>query len=428
MGREHSRIMTNTKPNWKVQVDGGGRLVIPSEVLTRYGLKPGAEICFDEATNELRLRRPITHLAKVYIEPTNYCNLDCRFCMRKGWDEPIGQMAKGTFARIVEGLRSFLPPPLVFFGGFGEPLAHPQIVDMVTQIKGLGGSVELITNGTMLSPDLSQQLISAGLDMLWVSLDGATAESYADVRLGATLPEVLANLTRFRQARWGRDLDLLTPQLGIEFVAMRRNIHDLPAVLHLGNRLGAKRFLVSNILPYTYEMCREVLYSLALSDICYLPSMRNPRLDLPKMDINEITREPLYRVLRGGVNGSFSSNDAGVAENRCPFIEGGATAISWEGNLSPCLSLMHNYVSFLNERERFSRRFVVGNINEVDLPGLWNSPDYVGFRERVQAFGFSPCSVCGGCEYSKGNEEDCFGNTFPTCGGCLWAQGVIRCP
>ncbi len=26
------------------------------------------------------------------------------------------------------------------------------------------------------------------------------------------------------------------------------------------------------------------------------------------------------------------------------------------------------------------------------------------------------------------NEEDCFGNTFPTCGGCLWAQGVIRCP
>jgi len=26
------------------------------------------------------------------------------------------------------------------------------------------------------------------------------------------------------------------------------------------------------------------------------------------------------------------------------------------------------------------------------------------------------------------NEEDCFANPFPTCGGCLWAMGVIQCP
>jgi hypothetical protein len=29
---------------------------------------------------------------------------------------------------------------------------------------------------------------------------------------------------------------------------------------------------------------------------------------------------------------------------------------------------------------------------------------------------------------TESNQEDCFGNTFPTCGGCLWAQGFIRCP
>jgi len=37
--------------------------------------------------------------------------------------------------------------------------------------------------------------------MLWVSLDGATPDSYADVRLGAALPEVLANLKSFRNIR-----------------------------------------------------------------------------------------------------------------------------------------------------------------------------------------------------------------------------------
>ena len=35
---------------------------------------------------------------------------------------------------------------------------------------------------------------------------------------------------------------------------------------------------------------------------------------------------------------------------------------------------------------------------------------------------------CGWYDFSLANEEDCFGNAFPTCGGCLWSQGVIRCP
>jgi len=71
---------------------------------------------------------------------------------------------------------------------------------------------------------------------------------------------------------------------------------------------------------------------------------------------------------------------------------------------------------------------VVGSVIECDLIELWNDPEYVAFRERVQLFDFSPCTFCGGCEMAESNEEDCFGNPFPTCGGCLWAQGVIRCP
>ena len=152
------------------------------------------------------LYQPVTHLSKIYIEPTNRCNLECRTCIRNVWDEPLGEMSSATFARIVEGIRSFSPPPTVFFGGLGEPLAHPDIVEMVGQVKALGSSVELITNGTLLTKPLSKQLIDAGLDVLWVSLDGATPESYADVRLGAALPEVLANLAGFREVRLVKDL------------------------------------------------------------------------------------------------------------------------------------------------------------------------------------------------------------------------------
>jgi hypothetical protein len=64
----------------------------------------------------------------------------------------------------------------------------------------------------------------------------------------------------------------------------------------------------------------------------------------------------------------------------------------------------------------------------MDLLEIWDSESYADLRERVQRFDFSPCTFCSGCELSTDNVEDCLGNTGLVCGGCLWAQGVIRCP
>ncbi len=71
------------------------------EVASRYGLKPGAQVYIDDGTNGLCLRRTMTHLAKVYIEPTKECNLECRTRIRNVWDEPLGQMSRATFNRII---------------------------------------------------------------------------------------------------------------------------------------------------------------------------------------------------------------------------------------------------------------------------------------------------------------------------------------
>jgi hypothetical protein len=59
---------------------------------------------------------------------------------------------------------------------------------------------------------------------------------------------------------------------------------------------------------------------------------------------------------------------------------------------------------------------------------LRNNRGYVAYRQRVQNFAFAPCTACGGCDLSEANLEDCLGNEFPVCGGCLWAQAVIQCP
>jgi MoaA/NifB/PqqE/SkfB family radical SAM enzyme len=382
------------------------------------------------------------HLAKLYIEPTAHCNLDCRTCIRNNWDEPMGNMSKAVLDRIIVGLKDFSPPPSVFFGGFGEPLFHPDIIDMVTRVKKLGAKVELITNGTLLTEEMSRELVQAGLDMLWVSLDGATPESYADIRLGAALPQILENLKSFHEVlirvnnsgptvydpvsggQYFTPDFTHSPKLGIAFVAMKRNIADLPAVLNIGQRFGAEHFMVTNILPYTREMVDEVLYYPALNH------NRSMKLDLPGMGVSDAAYSAMYQAVHN-IYGTWIGNNPDNLGGHCPFIEKGAGAIAWDGSLSPCLPLMHSHSSFLGHMRYFehsSRRWAIGNVTEKSLYELWYTPEHMAFRERVQNFEFSPCTDCGGCEFSEKNEEDCYGNKFPTCGGCLWAQGVIQCP
>ncbi len=409
------------------QVDEAGRLVLPPEVVRRFGLHPGAKVRLDEGGNHLRMHRPVSQLTKVYVEPTVACNLDCITCFRNEWEKPSGQMSDETFAAILGGLKEIEPVPSVYFGGIGEPLHHRKIPSWVAQAKALGSKVELITNGTLLTEGLSIQLIDAGLDLLWVSLDGASTDAFADVRLGANLPQIQENMKRFSRLRPADHHP--KPEIGVAFVAMRRNMADLPHVIRLGRSFKAKHFSVSNLQPATADMQAETVFRQTVHDIAYLEAPHLPRLKLPRMDFDEWTRDALFEAFNSQLNIEFAGNNWSGANDTCNFVESGTTSIAWNGDVSPCWPLMHTHTSFFHQKPRLSRKHVIGNVADRPLRELWLDPEYVAYRERLHNFAFAPCSFCGGCDLSEANEEDCIGNTtFPVCGGCLWAQGIIQCP
>lgn len=400
--------------------------MLPPELAAQFGILPGERVPIEVQPNTLRLKRPTGNLARVYVEPTNICNLDCLTCMRNVWDEPLGRMSAAVFSRVLHGVECISPRPTVFFGGYGEPLAHPQIVEMVRQAKATGANVELITNATLLDEACASSLMDAGLDMLWVSLDGAKPESYADVRLGAALSQVLENLARFRSLRPPEAGS--RPLLGIAFVAMRRNLDDLPEIIRIGSRLGASRFSVSNVLAHTPELREQSLYqrSLYSGEAQTLPF--SAQVDLPRLDMDERALSILAQLLNGNVSISFAGTQLAQTINTCPFIENGSLSVRWDGAVSPCLPLLHTHDSYLDERERRTQAYTTGSVLDADLPEIWNQPKYRALRERLQAFDFSPCVFCNSCDMAENNQEDCFGNPAPTCGGCLWSQGLIRCP
>ena len=427
--------------------DRDGHLILPEWVQAEYDTDDS--LLITQHPEGILILPSIRKLKKLYIEPTNLCNLNCLTCVRNSWEEKSGFMSDEVFGSILKGIAEFDPVPSVFIGGFGEPLMHPGIVDMVEKLHATNARVEIITNGTLLTKEMSEALIQAGISTLWVSIDGARPESYADIRLGAELDNVIKNITYF--SNYFHHHGLTRIQLGIVFVMMRRNIADLPQIRDLAWKVGASQLLLTNVLPYTPEMRHEALYHNSLNETCAPePDYNLPlvmpflsyadditdgmvpqstlRTSLSRTDLNNFTALHLSSLMKPGVNLYYGDNNFRSLNNRCPFLERSSTAVSWDGYISPCLPLMHDYIHYLDNWERYSKSWKIGNVAQRSIRELWDEPDYIEFRKRVQRFEFSPCPLCGGCELLNSNDEDCFGNKFPTCGGCLWAQGFIRCP
>ena len=331
-----------------IQLDDQGHLILPEEVLNQYRLVPGSTTRLETSEQGILISRSSSSPAMVYVEPTNACNLDCSTCMRNVWEEPPGWMAWQTYEHILDALGTITPAPGLFFGGMGEPLAHPKIREMVSAACQAGVEVELITNGILLDEQTLAWMMACGLKRLWVSIDGATPESYADVRLGDALPLVINNLNRLQALR--ALSGARAPKLGIAFVAMRRNIADLPEVIRLGKRLGADQFSITNVLPYTYELSSELLYTLSMYNNNLQPTRWSPQIALPRMDKHKMIIENLARVVRENNIVQVSRQDLKLGINTCPFVEKGSLSIRWDGEVSPCIPLLHTHSSFLEQK------------------------------------------------------------------------------
>src|SRR3972149_9748265 len=127
--------MTSYKQVTWAEVDEQGRLILPQEIAASYGLTPGSKARLDDGENFVRLHRPTSQLTRIYIEPTDHCNLDCVTCYRNTWHEPLGRMTDATYARILDGVKLIEPRPTIFFGGIGEPTLHSHLPDWLGQAR-----------------------------------------------------------------------------------------------------------------------------------------------------------------------------------------------------------------------------------------------------------------------------------------------------
>jgi MoaA/NifB/PqqE/SkfB family radical SAM enzyme len=107
------------------------------------------------------------HPIVAHIIPIRRCNLACTYCNE--FDDVSKPVPIETMLRRIDCLADLGTTVITISGG--EPLLHPELDDIIRQIRKRGAIATLITNGYLLTPDRIQRLNRAGLDHLQISID-----------------------------------------------------------------------------------------------------------------------------------------------------------------------------------------------------------------------------------------------------------------
>lgn len=365
---------------------------------------------------------------KLYIEPTSLCNLSCEMCFRKSWiNESFGNIRTEAVLKLMDEPMFRENVRTVFFGGMGEPLIHPDIMTMISAAKERGKRVELITNGTSLKGTKPQKLVELGVDKVWVSIDSFDPEGYGKIQVGSSFSEVVYNIEHFNEARKGS-----RTKLGLTFVVMKSNILQLTEFEHFADFILADDVNISNMIPNTPEMESETLaYQTIFEDYIHphYYDKKKTMVAMFRMTEDDLAENPGIEKLLDKYRALLWRGEPLLRrENSCKFITGGECFIRWDGQVMPCMGLLHSAHTCLHGTVRTVMSHSFGSVYEQSLSDIWNSEAYAHFRERVAAFNFAPCTTCGGCLRREGTADDCISSDGPVCGACLWGQGVARCP
>ncbi len=105
---------------------------------------------------------------RVDLNLTYRCNNDCIHCYSSSPRE-TEELSSEDWKKVLRIFHELGVPQVTFTGG--EPTLREDLVDLVSEAQKLGMVSGIVTNGTLLSEDLSRRLAEAGLDYAQITLE-----------------------------------------------------------------------------------------------------------------------------------------------------------------------------------------------------------------------------------------------------------------
>lgn len=152
---------------------------------------------------------PLTLPLCVGIEPTNLCNFKCVMCYHGNNEyaeeaKPLKNMEWDIFLKVLSDLKNWTDDAgekikLLKLYDLGEPLLHPRFCDMLKAVKDadVAEQVEITTNASLLTREISEKLVEHGLDIIRISVYGIEEERNRQITKSNYTPSDIWENVRF---------------------------------------------------------------------------------------------------------------------------------------------------------------------------------------------------------------------------------------
>jgi MoaA/NifB/PqqE/SkfB family radical SAM enzyme len=183
------------------------------------------------------------------IDPTNFCQLHCPFCPT-GSNKGLRDKSRMQL-RHYQKLMDRLGPSLLHMDmmNWGEPVLNPDLPEMIAYAKRFHVEVRFDSNFNHVSDAMLDGLVSSGLDIIGISIDGLTQESYGAYRQDGKLQAVLDNLDAL--VRKKRAAGSRTPKIIWNFLVFQQNEHEVDRVEEFARAHGVDEVNIK--APYVPE-------------------------------------------------------------------------------------------------------------------------------------------------------------------------------
>lgn len=174
-------------------------------------------------------------------EITRRCNLNCVHCRSSSSLEVEGHpdFSLDEAKRALDDIASYAKPVVVLSGG--EPLLREDVFDIAAYGTEKGLRMCLATNGTLVTEKICGKIKDAGIKMVSLSLDGASASIHDNFR-----SQQGAFDGTIRAAELFRKYDI---SFLINSSFTKRNREEIPKVYKLAKKLGATAWYMFMIVP-----------------------------------------------------------------------------------------------------------------------------------------------------------------------------------
>ena len=331
---------------------------------------------------------------KIQINPTNRCNLKCRFCWQRTNEEiNYNEIRDKRYLQLVEEAIALDVKEIEITGG-GEPLLRKELVlELIGKSKDAGLNVKLITNGTNLEKEDLKEMIGSGLDEVIFSVDGKKETHEFLRQKEGCFDDTLSSVASLRDLKGKKGSD--KPKMTIHMVLCKKNIGEVGDMVELDDEYGCENFFVEPVVTLAFDT--DMGKKLAMDDSEIARALKETRSSIKKAERRDINHNlgSLEEELISKTNEmdeviekdfeESSSQEGGIKGSAC-FEPWHNLVIRPEGTVGPCCM-------FDNQGP---------NIRNGSLEEIWFGDYFQRIRDRLRINDLlSFCSKCNPSQVSN---------------------------